>query len=117
MILTELKEKVDWLTETGHQDDEVIITTKDPSVGPRGGSGVLNILHGFDWERGQIRIEPEKPLLSSEKDRDKALPAIVRVYDDLPRKRVVRKCPKCENHVRKGDAYCSKCGQRISITE
>lgn len=113
MLLKELKKQVDFLMEHGHQNDPVLITLSDPSVGGRANSGVLNILSGFDWEHGQIRLEPEKRLLSFEKDRDLALPAIHKVYDLNGRKRNLFKCPKCENHLQKTFHYCPKCGQKI----
>lgn len=113
MLLKEVKEKIDFLMKTGHENDLVVITTKDISVGPRGYQCVENIFSGMDWENGQIRIEPEEPVISLIKDRDKPLIAISKVYDTAGRKRYLRKCPKCEEHLKLQYNYCPKCGQKI----
>lgn len=117
MLLKELQKQVNWLMERGHAENPVLITTKDPSVGCRGYSHITNILHGFDWEMGQIRIEPKEGLLSMKKDRDAPLRAIHRFYDMGTRKRNIWKCPKCEEHLRKSFRYCPKCGQRVVLSD
>lgn len=37
----------------------------------------------------------------------------VKTYELNGRKRKIILCPKCENHLRKDDKYCSNCGQRV----
>lgn len=115
MKLSKVKEIVDNYVEKGFGDWNTLITIKDISAGPRACSDIQGIYNGFDWEHGQIRIEPEKNLISQSKDRDKALPVIKHIYGQGIRN--VISCPKCENHLRKSDKYCSICGQRVNTEE
>ncbi len=55
MILSELKKQIDFLCETGHGDNPVLVTLSESSVGSRAATGITGIHSGFDWERGQIR--------------------------------------------------------------
>lgn len=115
--LRELKEYVEFLYEHGCTGEEpVLITLSQNSVGSRASTGITHITEGFDWESGQIRIEPEEKLLKKEKDRDNAMPVRVKEYDlhyKNGKKTIIRSCPICENHLKKDDRYCSRCGQRV----
>lgn len=115
MKLSKIKEIVDNLVNSGYGDYNTVITTHDISIGARAYSDIQYISNGFDWESGQIRIEPQTDLISKSKDRDKELPIIKHIYGQGIRN--VISCPKCENHLRKDDRYCSNCGQRVNTTK
>lgn len=113
MILSELKEQVDFLVSNGHGNDSVLVTLSEPSVGARAFTRVTGLYSGFDWEHGQIRISTEKKITSYVKNRDKEMVPIARDYDMGTRIRHLVLCPKCDNHLREDDQYCSRCGQKI----
>lgn len=113
MILSELKNQVDFLCNNGHGDNLVLVTLSESSIGSRATTGITGIHSGFDWERGQIRISTKKKIISYEKDRDNAMEPKREDYDIGTRIRHLLLCPKCENQLRKDDNYCSNCGQRI----
>ena len=54
MTAKELKDKVDFYVSHGHEDDVVLITLANRSIGGRASTAVQNIVTGFDWEYGQI---------------------------------------------------------------
>ena len=114
MTLNELEVYVKNLIENGHGEDSVVITLSQPSVGVRASVGISGLYTGFDWEAGQIHIEPDQKITSYNKDRDEIIPMRVKEYD-CPgcRKTVIRSCPKCEEHLKKDAKYCSRCGQRV----
>ena len=113
MVLLELKKKVDFLVDSGHGDNVVLVTLSESSIGSRAATGITGIYSGFDWEHGQIRISTDKKIISYEKDRDKVIEPRKRDYDIGTRIRHLLLCPKCENQLRKDDNYCSCCGQRV----
>ena len=114
MVLKELKQHVDYLVESGHENDTVIVTTVDNSVGARAGSGIYSINAGFDWEHGQIRIQPETKLVRYGNSRDDCLIPRIEVYEyPNGRKRHIINCRRCENQLKKDDRYCSRCGQMV----
>lgn len=113
MILSELKKQVDFLYETGHGDNPVLVTLSESSIGSRAATGITGIHSGFDWERGQVRISTEKKIISYGKDRDEVIEPIKEDYNIGSRTRHLLLCPKCQNQLRKDDNYCGSCGQRI----
>ncbi len=60
-----LKELRDLLNSMplGHDDDNVCVVTKNPSVGFSSGSNVTNAFSGFDWDNGRFMIYCEHPLI------------------------------------------------------
>lgn len=64
MILSELKKQVDFLCDTGHGDNLVLVTLSESSIGSRAATGITGIHSGIDWERGQVRISTEKKIIS-----------------------------------------------------
>ena len=72
MNLLELKVIVDSLVENLHKPEDVIvcITTSEPSFGGRSKTGVRGVHLGIDWEKGQLRIEPEE-FLKVDVDKEK----------------------------------------------
>lgn len=114
MKLNELKIAVDKLIDRGCSDYEVLITLKETSIGARASTNVRGLFEGFDWEKGQIRIESEKPLISYEKDRDKAIPIRIEKNTITEGKTLIlRKCPKCWNKVTRNHRFCPNCGQKL----
>ena len=113
MVLSEFKKQVDFLYDTGHGDNPVLVTLSESSIGSRAATGITGIHSGFDWEHGQVRISTEKKIISYEKGRDNAIEPRREDYDIGTRIRHLLLCPKCENQLRKDDNYCSHCGQRI----
>lgn len=113
MVLSELKKQVDFLYETGHGDNPVLVTLSESSVGSRAATGITGIHSGFDWERGQVRISTEKKIISYGKDRDEVMEPIKEDYNIGSRTRHLLLCPKCQNQLRKDDNYCGNCGQRV----
>lgn len=113
MVLSELKKQVDSLCDNGHGDNLVLVTLSESSIGSRAATDITGIHAGFDWECGQVRISTKNKIISYEKDRDNAMEPRREDYDIGSRIRNLLICPKCENQLRKGDNYCSHCGQRI----
>ena len=73
MKLSDLKRIIDTIYEevvNGYRTDgvnnpdevDVLITTEDLSIGRRGNVGIKAINLGFDWETGELRIEPVVPI-------------------------------------------------------
>lgn len=113
MKVSELSKILHFYSEHGHENDIVLITLSQNSVGARASVGVQDVYAGFDWEHGQIRIETTEPIIKKYNNRDIGKPVRCKEYDDGIRKRIIRRCPVCENHLHKNDKYCSKCGQAI----
>lgn len=113
MILSELKKQIDFLCETGHGDNPVLVTLSESSVDSRAATDITGIHSGFDWERGQIRISTERKIISYGKDRDEVIEPLREDYDIGSRIRHLLLCPKCQNQLRKDDNYCGNCGQRV----
>ena len=109
MTLKELKEKCDIQCSLGHEYDNVVITVQNPgTVGMRAYTNIASFAPGFDFEKGQMRIEPLHKLLPVEVGRDVPMKAY-RIHG----MRKILKCPKCEEHLRKTDKFCPRCGQKI----
>lgn len=113
MVLSELKKQVDFLIDNGHGDNPILVTLSESSIGSRAATGITGIYLGFDWEHGQVRISTDKKIISYEKDRDKVIEPRKEDYNIGTQTRHLLLCPKCENHLRKDDNYCSHCGQRV----
>ena len=113
MILSELKKQVDFLCDTGHGDNLVLVTLSESSIGSRAATGITGIHSGIDLEHGQVRISTEKKIISYGKDRDEVIEPRREDYYIGSRTRHLFICPKCENQLRKDDNYCSHCGQRV----
>ena len=117
MTAKELKDKVDFYVSRGHEDDVVLITLANRSIGGRASTAVQNVVTGFDWEHGQIRIEPEEKLYREGRTKSNPLKTIniKCIYDNCVA--IKRHCPRCESSIRKDDCYCSKCGQKVVVTD
>lgn len=114
MNLLELKQIVDANCERipngGKPEDiSVLITTKDPSIGPRASVGVEGLFMGFDWESNQLRIEPAEKIVRIGNRMDDVKPAVLRAYNG----KNYYWCPKCGYRVGKEDRFCKTCGQKM----
>lgn len=110
MTLLEFRTQVDSLINHGHGEDTVLITLSQPSVGARSFIDITGIFAGFDFERGQVRIEPTEPICK--RGRAKNDPVKINIFAfSGPRK--FYNCPMCDSAVRKDSKYCSTCGQRL----
>lgn len=107
-------EKLKFYIECSHGNDDVCVVLKQPSIGARASTSIVSLHPGFDWEQGKIILGTDKEITSFDKDRDVELSARVNTYTDT-KIRTIYSCPKCEQHLRKDDKYCSRCGQKITI--
>ncbi|MFY9421518.1 MAG: zinc ribbon domain-containing protein [Bacilli bacterium] len=115
MNLKELKTIVDFTIENlqPHQKPEeiqVLITLSESSIGSRAASGISYIGMGFDWEHGQLRIEPSKKLVS----KGNSLNDVKKVVQKEFEHRKYYVCPRCLQKIAKDDYYCRYCGQKLS---
>jgi hypothetical protein len=111
LTLSELKIHVDEYVRVGHGDDVVLITLSQSSVGARASTAVSCIFPGFDWEHGQMRIEPEKPVCLRGRAKDDMMPIRMFAYSSP---RPFYECP-CGTQVKKDSHYCQHCGQHLFL--
>ena len=113
MNLNELKIMVDSTIEHLHfekpENIPVLITLSERSMGSRASSGVKYANMGFDWERGQFRIEPTKTLVSKGNSLTDVKDVVIRRYEG----RNYYFCPMCQQKISKNDSYCRYCGQKL----
>lgn len=81
MVLSEIKKQLDFLYETGHGDNPVLVTLSEYSISSRAATGVTGIHSGIDWEHGQVRISTEKKIISYGRNRDEVIEPIREDYD------------------------------------
>jgi len=114
MNLKELKSTIDFTIENlnDYQNPEeinVLITLEESSIGARASSGIKYVGMGFDWERGQFRIEPSKPLVK----KGNALDDIKGITQFEFGGQKYWGCPRCLQKIKKDDCYCRYCGQKL----
>lgn len=114
MKLSELKKNIDFLLETGHEENEVRITLSQPSIGGWASVGIKGAFPGFDFEseQVQIRIEPIEPVCSRGRSKDDAMKMNIFAFSG-PRKFYL--CPMCGGRVKKDNCYCPRCGQHLTF--
>lgn len=111
MTVKELKEFINRLDEKKDAYN-VVISLSQVSVGIEAYTDIKMIYEGMDWESGQIRIEPSKPIIEKHLNRDICKS---KRKDPVFPKRFV--CTACGNYVNKDDKYCRSCGQNIKGIE
>ena len=114
MKANEFEQNLNWYISHGHADDDVMIYCKEPSVGPVAAENITRIDAGFDWDAGCIFLEPAKPLIHYECNRD-VPKSIVRIefHNHNGKVRATYHCPVCQCRVQNGDRYCHTCGQML----
>lgn len=110
MTLYDLKRSVDSYVDLGHGENDILITLSQKSVGARMSVGVRGIYAGFDFESGQIRIEPMEPICKRGRAKDDPVAMNIFAFSS-PRK--FYSCPMCEETVKKDAHYCPRCGQHL----
>ena len=112
MTLRELKNAIDTVLqfEKNPENIDVVISTELPYItcGQRPCVDVRYVGLGFDWEQGQLRIEPKEKLMAVKHD----VPQMVLEWHDNYH------CPKCEYMISQGKKkdtirFCAKCGQAV----
>ena len=94
-----------------YNDNKVLVTLCELSMGARASEVIKSANIGFDWERGQFRLNPSEPLIHKSKDRDKPMNPIKKKMPGNTRSYYY--CVACQQKISKNDGYCKTCGQRI----
>lgn len=115
MKANEFERELSWYISHGHADDDVVIHCKEPSMGAVAAENIAGIDAGFDWDAGRILLEPSKPLIHHECNRDvpKSIVRIEYIHNYDGKVKSTYHCPVCQCRVQKGDKYCRTCGQRL----
>lgn len=71
MNLKEFKERIDFLyAHARHPEDvKVVITTSEPCYVGREKADIEGVSLGFDFENGQVRIDPKQKLIKWNKEK------------------------------------------------
>ena len=93
--------------DCNHKDDDIVIETKDYSIGATSASDIGDIFTGFDWDTGRVIIYPKEPLIKERKQNS----AVKIVYDKS------FWCGSCQTSVQIKDKYCRHCGKWFSSVE
>ena len=115
MNLKELKQNIDFQISNlySYQNLEqinVLINLSENSIGSRAATAIKYIGMGIDWESGQLRIEPEKHLVSKGNAINDSKNKMVQTIEG----RKYYFCSRCEEKISKGDHYCRNCGQKLN---
>ena len=113
MTVRDIKDTLDFYSEHGYDDANVLITLSEPSIGARAFAEIKYISAGIDWENGQIRIEPIVELCR--KGRTLEDPRPLHTFQYLYDKRTTYSyhCANCGKKNPKDANYCNRCGQRL----
>jgi hypothetical protein len=116
MNLKELKENIDFRianlnTYEKAEEIPVLITLAESSIGARASCKIQSVSMGFDWEHGQIRIEPEQKLVRKGNSLNDAKPVVI--YAPINGGRKSYDCQTCGRSVSKDDRYCRHFGQKL----
>ena len=87
----------------------VLISLQQASIGARASSHVVCANMGIDWENGQFRIEPAKPLAELTHTYTYEQEKVMREYSG----RKSYFCPRCNEKLGKEDQFCKRCGQKV----
>jgi len=114
MNLLELKQNIEFTIKHLNEWDKVedifvLITLSESSIGSRASEKIKYVGMGMDWEHGQFRLEPEKPLVHKGNSKQDVKLVVCRQYDG----RNYYFCPRCETKISKNDMFCRDCGQKL----
>lgn len=111
MTAKELYDNLTRLLKIGDVKDAtpVLITLSDGGAGCRAFCKASGIHAGFDWERGQLRIEPEENLFRNIPRMNEAVGIIREEFNGVS----FNACGRCHMKIAKNDRYCRHCGQRL----
>jgi len=115
MNLEDFKKNIDFIYENtpdySRSENEVVITLHEPSMPARACTGIRSVCQGFDWEHGQIRIEPEKHIVSQKRNYTDIMNIVHR--DTCDGKSRIYVCQRCDQKINKSDKFCRYCGQKL----
>ena len=112
MKLIEMKRAVDFLCETGHSENTVVVSLNEPSIGGSAASAVENIFSGFDWDKGKVFIGVKDRICRKGRSLKDEKEMVIWKYSSA---RTFYTCPNCENIIKKDSNYCSSCGQKVKF--
>lgn len=113
MNLEELKMIVDNTIKHLHYEKPnevpVLITLTESSMGARAATSVRYANMGFDWEKGQFRLEPNEKLVKRGNSLTDVKSVECREYEG----KKYYFCPRCQQKISKNDRYCRYCSQKL----
>jgi hypothetical protein len=111
MELQRLKQLIDKTMEVDENNKylSVVVTLSEPSIGSRSMVGVKQANAGFDWEKGQFRLEPDENIVKYGNSKENIIKPREKEYNN----RKYLSCKICNAKVAKDDRYCKRCGQKI----
>lgn len=92
-----------------NEDTPVLITLADASVGGRANVEINSVCLGFDWESGQLRIEPKEKIFRNIHRFEVPIGVIREEFGGVK----FNACGKCHMRIAKDDRFCRHCGQRL----
>lgn len=112
--LEEFKNEIDSVYDnvkkhSNPKEIQILITTSENTVGARSCCKIDGVSIGFDFESGQVRIEPSIPLL---KEKNSRLIAKSPIQKTLNNKKYYV-CSSCLLKISKSDIFCKHCGQKL----
>lgn len=120
MNLKQLKETVDAIYSHLRRYDNpeeltVCVLIAEPSMGARASVGVEYVSRGMDWENGQINVKCDTQIVRKGNSKEDIIAPYEYEYDyGNGKKTKVINCKMCESgKPKRGDNYCSHCGQRL----
>lgn len=113
MTAQELFNHLKWYLEEREIDPDtpVLITLSDSSMGGRASVGIQGLYTGMDWEKGQLRIEPQEKIFRNIKRMDTPIGITRETSGGVS----FNACGKCRMKVAKDDTFCRHCGQRLRL--
>lgn len=111
MTAKELYDNLTRLLKIGDVKDDtpVLITLSDSSIAGRASCRVSGIYTGFDWDAGQLRINPEEKIFKNIHRMDEPVGIIKEEFGGVS----FNACGRCHMKIAKDDRYCRHCGQRL----
>jgi hypothetical protein len=112
MKLIEMKRVVDFLCETGHSENTVVVSLNEPSIGGSAASTVESIFSGFDWDKGKVFIRVSDQVCRKGRTLKDEKEIEIWKYSSP---RAFYTCPHCGEIIKKDSKFCSSCGQKVKF--